>query len=249
MQHSNQEENSTVQKRITVILSHPTFPENIGLVARNMKNTGFSHLRLVLDKPLEQKSLVTAVHAREILEEAQYYSDVAEAVADLEIVFAAVARKRKNFSALSLEDAMAKMLSFSPLPKIGLLFGNERSGLSSEELCHSNFRFTIPQACYQPSYNLASAVLLTLFHLRRQGEAPGSKRTSVVLLTRKEQEDCIRLILEKLENKQFIRPVNKKHVTEMVHDLFGRLTLTPRDKKLLLAIFSTGINNSLKNSD
>jgi len=54
--------------KFTVVLVRPKNPENIGLVARNMKNTGFAKLRLVGDKNIDQKSYVTAVHARDILE-------------------------------------------------------------------------------------------------------------------------------------------------------------------------------------
>lgn len=55
---------------------------------------------------------------------------------------------------------MIKMMSFPQTTRIGLLFGNERTGLTSEELRSSNFRFAMPQASKQPSYNLAYAVLL-----------------------------------------------------------------------------------------
>jgi tRNA/rRNA methyltransferase len=33
---------------------------------------------------------------------------------------------------------------------------------------------------------------------------------------------------------------NQAHVTEMIHDLFGRLAMTDRDRRLLLAIFYKG---------
>lgn len=232
------------QERFVVILSHPVSPENIGLVARHMKNTGFRNLRMILGQPLEPKSFVTAVHAKNILNKAGLYSDAVAAVSDLEVVFAAVARKRKNFPSLSLDEAVDKMLSYPPETEIGLLFGNERTGLSSRELYSTNFRFTIPQASIQPSYNLASAVLLTLFRIYRTIQEHSHLDVSELPISREEQEDCIRLILEKLEEKKFIHPVNQVHVTEMIYDLFGRLSMTERDKNLLLAIFSKGPDNA-----
>ncbi|NIO48046.1 MAG: hypothetical protein GTN73_01205 [Candidatus Aminicenantes bacterium] len=227
--------------KFTVVLVRPKNPENIGLVARNMKNTGFDKLRLVGVKNLDKKSYVTAVHARDILERARFYPDVNEATSDLDIIFASTSKIRKNFPSVSLKDAVEKMFQFPASTKIGLLFGSERTGLTSEELRSSNFRFVIPQATRQPSYNLASAVLLTLFHIFAFGYFKEVEATREKPLSRKEQEECIRLILLKLEESNFIHSTNKRHMTEMIYDLFGRFALTSKDRKLLLAIFSKAV--------
>jgi tRNA/rRNA methyltransferase len=218
----------------------PEHPANVGLVARNMKNTGFKQLRLVGVSGIEDESLKTAVHAREILESAQIYDRLDEAVADFEVIFAATSKKRKNFSHFSLEDAVEKMAQFPDSTRVGLLFGNERTGLTSEELKHSHFRFSIPQATKQPSFNLASAVLITLFHIYAHPQRP-DEHVLEKPLPKKKQVECIEIILGKLEEKGFIHKTNKKHTTEMIYDLFGRLSMTEGDRKLLLAIFSKGI--------
>jgi TrmH family RNA methyltransferase len=226
-----------LKKKFAVILVRPEHPENIGLVARCMKNTGFKELRLVAVQSVEKKSRQTAVHSEEILDRARLYANLKGATSDLDLIFAATARQRKNFPSMSLKEALKEMFAFSPAAKIGLLFGNERTGLTSDELRSSNFRFTIPQAERQPSYNLASAVLLTLFHIYAHDASQVEFRGENPI-SRKEQEECIGLILEKLERRRFIHGTNKVHMTEMVHDLFGRLCLTEKDKKLVLAIFS-----------
>jgi len=230
-----------MKKHFTVILSNPEKEENIGLVARNMKNTGFEKLRIVKVSQLKEKSYVTAVHAQEILDNAQFFSDIKEAAQDLDCVFASTSKIRKNFSVLPLKEAVLKMFSFPPPTKIGLIFGNERTGLTSEELLYSNFRFSIPQAGKQPSYNLASAVLLTLFHISMHGSLEDFRPSLEKPLSRNDQEECIHLILKKLEKEKFIHKTNKRHMTELVFDLFGRLTMTEKDRKLLMAIFSKGI--------
>jgi len=205
-----------------------------------MKNTGFSELRLVTDEKVSSRAYVTAVHADDILDRVSIYTGVKEAVSDLDIVFAAIARHRKNFPALSFHETGKKIQEFPPATRFGFLFGNERSGLSSEELCFSNFRFSIPQAELQPSYNLASAVLLILFHLSFHYQPNSTDGIQAKPLSRKEQEECCLMILNKLAVKQFIHPGNRIHVHEMVFDLFGRMALTERDRNLLLAIFSKG---------
>ena len=230
-----------LQDRFAVVLVRPESLENIGLVARAMKNTGFRHLRVVGRKKLEIICPRTAVHAKDIVHRADFFPDLGPAVSDLQVVFASTAKARKNYSSLPFDDALAKILSLSPPAKVGLLFGNERTGLTSEELRFSNFRFTIPQASRQPSYNLAAAVLLTLFEIFRrgpEGQAESLFPAREPPLPRRKQLECISLILAKLEERKFIHRTNKRHTTEMIHDLFGRLNMTEKDRRLLLAIFS-----------
>lgn len=228
-------------KRFTVVLSRPENPENIGLVARNMKNTGFTNLRIVGIEAITPKAYSVAVHAKEILDRTRFFNTICQATADLNIVFAATSKRRKNVILLPLKGAISRMIRFPPDVKIGLLFGCERTGLSSEELKSANFAYVIPQASRQPSYNLSSAVLVTLFSLfphtmARKHESPAHQP-----LPRKEQEECIRRILERLEKKKFIHRTNKLHMTERICDLFGRLQMSERDRELLLALFSKGI--------
>ena len=230
---------ASLKNRLSVILARPQKPDNIGLAARAMKNTGFENLRIVGMDKFERKSYVTAVHSQEILDTAQFYPTLQEATADLNIVLASTSKKRKNFPLLSLDGAVSKIFDFPEETRIGLLFGNEITGLTSEELTMSNYHFTIPQVGDQPSYNLAFAVILTLFALYTKNQKP-SDLLDEKPLPRKEQQECIHIILEKLEDKQFIHPENKRHVSERMFSLFGRLALTDMDRKLLLAIFSKG---------
>jgi tRNA/rRNA methyltransferase len=228
------------RKRFSVVLVRPENPENIGLVARAMKNTGFSDLKLVGLDHLEPEAHKTAIHSEDILDRAHFYPNLEKAIETLHLVFASTARSRKTFSILTLEGMVETLLRFPKTTRIGLLFGNERTGLTSEELGASNFIFSIPQASRQPSYNLASAVLLTLFALfvRSSDELVALAARPI---PRKAQEDCIGILLRKLEQKGFIHRTNKTHIAELVRDLFGRIALTDRDRRLLLALFDKTI--------
>jgi len=223
----------------SVILARPENPENIGLAARALANTGFKDLRLTGLRRLSVKAFRTAVHAEEILKKARLFKSLEEAAADLNLVFAATARWRTNYPSMPLAGAVEKMLSFPPSTRIGLLFGNERTGLTSEEMRHSNFRFTIPQAARQPSYNLAAAVLLTLFPLF-SASSPAGPVPFEKPLARCDQEACLRRIAGILEDREFMHEANRPYVTDMIFDLFGRLAMTEKDRRLLTAIFYKG---------
>jgi tRNA/rRNA methyltransferase len=225
-------------QRAVVVLCRPEGPENIGLAARAMINTGFAELRLVLREPPGPAARITAVHAGTVLDRARLFPDLAAAVADLHLVFAGTAKRRKNFEVLGFDEAVERMLAAPPSARVGLLFGNERTGLTSEELAHSNFRFAIPQASAQPSYNLAAAVLLTLFALFRRSGPPSARRPlrEPRPLPRREQERFLGLIVEHLDARGFFHSANKVHMQERLSDLFGRLVLTEEDRRLLLAL-------------
>lgn len=226
-------------RMIAVILARPENPENIGLAARAMKNTGFRELRLAGVRRIRVKAFAAAVHAADILEAARLFPDLPSAAADLQVVFAATARPRSNFPALTLDEAIARIRSYPPSTRIGLLFGNERTGLTTEEMRTSSFRFTIPQAGRQPSYNLAAAVLLTLFPLfAAGGQLPAASGEPP--LARAAQDAVIGRILSILEGRGFLHDTNRRHVTDVAFELFGRLAMTAKDRNLLLAIFHKG---------
>jgi len=231
-----------LKRKFAVILVRPEKPANIGGVARAMKNTGFQQLRLVGLKSIPSSSYQTAVHAGQVLVKARLFPDLIRATADCQIIFAATSKKRKNFSLILMEEAVSKMLDFPPSVKIGLMFGCERTGLTSQELRRANYIFKIPQACSQPSYNLISAVVITLFQIFRCSFQLEKPLLSQEPLPRQEQEACIRLILAKLEKKNFLHRTNKEHMTDMIYNLLGRLSMTAKDKRLLLALFSKGVN-------
>jgi TrmH family RNA methyltransferase len=247
-------------ERCAVVLVRPENPENIGLVARGMKNTGFSELRLAGIRRLSPKAYKTAVHAAEILDRARLFTDLDEATADLQFIAASTAKPRKIGSRLGLAEAAARIAGLPDGTRVGLLFGNERTGLTGDELRRANIILTIPQASRQPSYNLGAAVLLTLYALftgrnstgeaaaGAPGVAPGSSRKPIAVggrdrpLSRREQDEVIGRILEKLATKGFIHRTNKVHVTAWIHDLFGRLAMTGLDRGFLLALFEKGVD-------
>ena len=225
--------------RAAVVLVRPENPENIGQAARAMKNTGYTDLRLAGVKRLSPIAYRTAVHAVDILDAARLFPTLEEATADLQFIAAATAKKRKIGTAENWDEAAARLGRLPADTRIGLLFGNERTGLTASELRRANLIFSIPQACRQPSYNLAAAVLISLYTLfsADRGDDGSSPRERDLPLSRREQDETISRIIAKLSDRGFIHRTNRDHVTAWVHDYFGRTALTARDRGFLLALF------------
>ena len=79
-----------------VILVHPQLAMNVGMVARAMMNCGLNELRLVCPKQshISQKAISAASGAQSILEQAQVYNSLSDALSDIQYSFATTARTR-----------------------------------------------------------------------------------------------------------------------------------------------------------
>jgi TrmH family RNA methyltransferase len=226
----------TALSRFAVVLVRPDSPENIGLAARGMANTGFRDLRLVGLDRLEAPAWRTAIHADAILEGARFFPTLAEALADRELVLGSTARVRHDFPLVPLDDAVARIGEYPAAARIGLVFGNERTGLTQDELGLANLRFHIPQAGRQPSYNLGVAVTLTLFAFAFRGAAPPAPRRELPL-DHAAQTEAGRRFGALLDGLGFMHDTNRAFIEEKVRDIFFRMALTAKDRDVMLAMF------------
>lgn len=159
---------------VKIILSHTTHPGNIGAVARAIKNMGFKHLCLVSPKIFPStEANARAAGAEDILDTAEVVATIDEALADCHWVFGLSARARKiTLPVLSVRNAAEKIAntlletSTTPALKIGLLFGQEQSGLLNEELAKCHYQISIPANPDYSSLNLAQAVQIVSYELR-----------------------------------------------------------------------------------
>ena len=99
-------------KNVSFILVRPQIGENIGSVARALKNFNLSKLRIVNPRcnwP-NQKALATSVGAKDILKSSKIYNSIDKSVGDLDIIFASTSRIRKvNKKVISILDLKKKL--------------------------------------------------------------------------------------------------------------------------------------------
>src|SRR3712207_1155306 len=118
-----------------VILNAPQLAENIGAVARVMANFGFTELRLVAPRDgwPQERAWASASGADWPLNAARVFETVADAIADLQLVYATTARPRElQLPVITPRRAAAELLTSSAEGlRTGLLFGGERAGLET----------------------------------------------------------------------------------------------------------------------
>ena len=122
------------------VLVRPVYLGNIGSMARLIKNFGFSNLRLV-DAPRNYKDAEArkmAVGAFDVLKKCATYETFHESICDMNFVIGTSAGQQRSQPLVSLSDALEQVGRSDSANKIAVVLGDERNGLSNEELvsCH-----------------------------------------------------------------------------------------------------------------
>ena len=157
-----------------IVLVEPQLGENVGAAARAMLNCGLSDLRLVgpRDGWPSSKARAMASGADAVLDGARLFDTVAEAVADLQCVFAATARHRDMVKhEVTPTEAVAEARRRGAAgERCGILFGRERIGLTNDEVVLADAVLHVPLNPAFRSLNLAQAVLLVAWEWLRAGD-------------------------------------------------------------------------------
>jgi tRNA/rRNA methyltransferase len=145
------------------ILVKPAVPGNVGAAARAIKTMGYTRLRLVAPCDyLGQEARMMAHASEEILEGAEVFVGLKEAIADLDLTVATTAKTRDarvGYSSASKIPGMI-MAKGNSVNKTGLVFGREESGLTNDEIRMCDLVSSIPMKQSYPSLNLGQSVMI-----------------------------------------------------------------------------------------
>jgi len=164
---------------VDVVLHRPQSSDNVGAVARAMKNFGLRHLVLVSPKrwePARAKTL--AVQSEEILDDARLCLTLEEALAPHLLVIPTTERAVEcRPPPLDPRGTARALLARAPAGRVALLFGEEATGVSNALLSKFAHYSSIPSDPARRSLNLAQAVLLYSWELFQEaGAAPRLER-------------------------------------------------------------------------
>jgi len=160
--------------QVAVVLMRTSHPGNIGGAGRAMKTMGLSDLRLVSPKNFPcDEAYRRSSGAEDVLIKAQVCDSLEDAIKDCHIVIGASARSRKmawplmnprDCSELVVNAISSRQIAGQT--KVALLFGQEASGLSNEELQRCNYHVNIPANAEYSSLNLSMAVQVICYEIR-----------------------------------------------------------------------------------
>jgi len=152
-------------KNVHFILVRPQIGENIGAVARAIKNFNITKLRIINPRCQwpNEKAIATSVGANDILKSTKIYDSLKKSIGDLDLIFAATSRIRKvNKQIISINDLKKKIRRKN---KIGIVFGPESSGLTNDEISYADYLVKIPTNNKFSSLNLSHSAIIFCFEL------------------------------------------------------------------------------------
>jgi tRNA/rRNA methyltransferase len=223
---------------IRVVLVEPQHSGNIGAVARAMKNMALS--RLVLVNPadhLAMEARMMAMHAFDILQQAQVVDSLTQAIADVGYVVGTTRRLGKSRQAQQTSRSIAPLLlELAASNPIALVFGREDSGLSNDELARCHELITIPAHPSFGSLNLAQAVLLVCYEIYVSA-ATQPLASPPMLATTAEVERLYTRMQEVLRHIGFLHGSNPDRMMGYFRRFFARVGLKSRDVNVFLGVF------------
>lgn len=221
-----------------VVLVRPRDPNNIGAVARAMKNFGLSDLWVVTPHPPIWTEVVSAINATDVLSNARVVAALDQAISDCNLVVGTtdrtrVEQKQTLYTPVNLSDEL-RQASY----RLALVFGSEKHGLTNEDLSHCHRIMSIPTQPGCPSMNLGQAVAVCCYELIREREQVTIEPRLSEAATAGETEAALRLLLDVLRLIDFVLPGNGPELTLRVRSSLMKFGLTAYDVRMACGILS-----------
>jgi tRNA/rRNA methyltransferase len=219
-----------------IVLLRPRNPENLGAAARAMKNFGLAEWAIVALATHDfGPARRVAVHSEELLDRPRLCATLEEAVGDCAWVVGTSSRRVRGRPRLSPAEVAREVIARAPA-RTALVFGDERSGLTNEEVQRCHDLSAIPADAAQPSLNLAQAVLVYCYALRDAALAQAIRppRPRAPPATDRELSTVEEALRELLRAGGFLAGP-ERHAVRDLADTLRRARLTQREARLWLA--------------
>ena len=226
---------------IRIVLTRTSHPGNIGAAARAMKTMGLSQLVLV-DPAVFPNSQADAMasSAVDLLENARICANLAEALTDTTLVLGVSARRRDIVAeVLTPPEAATRLLTEAQASPVALVFGNETSGLSNEELSLCQGLVTIAANPDYSSLNLAAAVQVLSYEIRQTWLGhPAWPQPEMDAATGDEVERFYVHLEAALAELEFLNPGSPSKLMLKLRWLFARTRLAKEEVNILRGILT-----------
>ena len=247
---------------IVIVLDHPDESRNIGAACRAMANNDISELRIVgnkADYDIEHIH-VLAIHAGSIFDKANFYNSITEATADCSVCAGTTRRRGKKRGKLLLPEEFADMaddITGAPDVKAGdkcggkvaVIFGNERTGLTDEQLDQCNLGVTIPSSDNFGSLNLSHAVQIMSYHLfRRALQQKKGEYRGYTPLTLERVDRTVQIITDNMQKIGFFKMPGREDMENFWRSILSRASLSEGEAQYLEKTFSKMAGLAGKNS-
>ena len=244
--------------RIRIVLVEPSHGGNIGGCARAMKNMGLTRLVLVAPQGFPgAEASARAAGADDVLAQAQVCATLDEAIANCQLVVGASARARRiAWPNLEPHLAARKLVDAATEQEVAVLFGRERTGLSNDELDRCQILVNIPANPEFSSLNLACAVQVIAYEIRRASMVDSTAANSVgtaemlgePLATSAEVQQFYQHLEQVMTQTGFLDPDNPRLLMRRIARLYNRVQLTSNEVNILRGILASFTQKTPRNN-
>lgn len=224
---------------IYIVLCRPDEARNIGSACRAMANMGIKTLRIVGKKADydEEKVKILAIHAFSIWENAVFFDSIEEATKDC-YVSAGTTRRRgkKRKEWLLTPDEFSTKVNDIETGKVAIIFGNERTGLTDEELECCTLGVKIPTDEEFGSLNLSHAVQIICYELYKHLKVP--TLTGYTPITLERLSKTVTSLTDDLKKVGFFSVTGRPEMENFWTSVFARAALSEGEAQYIEKIFN-----------
>ena len=220
-----------------------------------MANNDIEELRIVGNlKDYDIEHIHTlAIHAGSIFDKANFYDSINQATADCAISAGTTRRAGKKRGKLLLPEEFAEMANkitgdsansstgddgAASGGKVAVVFGNERTGLTDEQLDQCKVGVTIPSSDDFGSLNLSHAVQIICYHLFRENLRNNNKRLAgYTPLTLERIDKSVKIITDNMQKIGFFKMPGREDMENFWSSLLARASLSESEAQYLEKIF------------
>ena len=227
---------------VVVVLNEPQNLVNIAGVVRAMRNMGLGTLRLVRPAEFDAYRITGIAHrCDEIVDSAQFFDTLDDALADCVYVLGTSARARTHQRTYGRpRELAAHLVDRAEVGTVAVVMGREDRGLANEDLDRCNAVVVVPTDPDYSSLNLSQAFLILGYEIlmAADGEAqalPRSRR-STDPATHADMEETYRALQMGLERLDFFKARLPESVMRTIRTALGRAEPELREARLFRAI-------------
>ena len=224
---------------IYIVLCRPDESRNVGSACRAMANMGMKNLRIVGKKADydEEKVKTLAIHAFSIWENAVFFDSIEAATKDC-YVSAGTTRRRgkKRKEWLLTPDEFSTKVNDIENGKVAVIFGNERTGLTDEELECCTLGVKIPTDEEFGSLNLSHAVQIICYELYKHLKVPTLTGYTPITLDRLSK--TVTSLTDDLKKVGFFSVTGRPEMENFWTSVFARAALSEGEAQYIEKIFN-----------
>jgi tRNA/rRNA methyltransferase len=199
-----------------------------------MKTMGLAHLHLVTPQRFpDPEARWRAARAADVLDRATVHASLDDALRGTALAVACSARPREMaVPATTARDAATRIANVAREHAVAIVFGNETSGLTTEQVNKCGLLASIPASPEYPALNLAAAVQVFAYELRLASvqPLPAPERE---LASYEEVEGFYRHLESEMAQIGFFDPEHPKKLMPRLRRLFARAGLEREEVNIL----------------